>query len=262
MCLVLLVHDAHSEYRLIVAANRDEFYDRPTSPATFWADAPGVLAGKDLRAGGTWFGIDRTGRFAAVTNFRQGQREPAAARSRGQLVSEYLTGAVGPWDHMTQVGHDAELYNGFNLIAGDAREVVYFSNREGVTRALPPGVYGLSNHLLDTPWPKVTSGKAALSALAREAAPAELMADLLELLADREQSADSLLPETGIGPEWERLLSSAFVASAEYGTRSSTVVLVGRDGRVAFAERSFGVNGAPAGETRHEFGLGHDHGQP
>lgn len=255
MCLVLLIHDAHPESRLIVAANRDEFYDRPTSPATFWADAPGVLAGKDLRAGGTWFGIDRTGRFAAVTNFRQGQREPAAARSRGQLVSEYLTGAVGPWDHMTQVGHDAELYNGFNLIAGDAREVVYFSNREGVTRALPPGVYGLSNHLLDTPWPKVTSGKAALSALVRKSAPPELMADLFELLSDRTQPADQLLPETGISPEWERLLSSAFIASPAYGTRSSTVVLVGRDGQVVFAERSFGLSGVPAGEVRYEFTL-------
>jgi uncharacterized protein with NRDE domain len=262
MCLVFLLHDIHPAYRLIVAANRDEFYDRATLPAAFWTDAPSVLAGRDLRAGGTWLGVDRTGRFAAVTNYRQGQREPAAARSRGYLVSDYLTGESSPGAHIAAVENEAGRYNGFNLLAGDAREVVYFSNREGVARALAPGVYGLSNHLLDTPWPKVTSGKAALSALAREAAPAELMADLFELLDDREQSADSLLPETGIGRDWERLLSSAFIASAEYGTRSSTVVLVGRDGRLAFAERSFGVNGAPAGEVRHEFALGRDHAQP
>jgi uncharacterized protein with NRDE domain len=258
MCLVLLLHDAHPDYRLIVAANRDEFYDRPTSPATLWADAPGVVAGRDLRAGGTWFGIDRSGRFAAVTNFRQGRREPAARKSRGLLVSEYLTGDLGPWRHTGRVERDAELYNGFNLIAGDAREVVYFSNRARRPRGLQPGIYGLSNHLLDTPWPKVTSGKAALSALVRKSSTADLLADLFELLSDRTQPADHLLPETGISPEWERLLSSAFIASPDYGTRSSTVVLVGRDDRVAFAERSFGVNGVPAGEVRFDFTLRRD----
>ena len=252
MCLLLLAHDLHPEYRLIVAANRDEFYDRPTAPATYWTDAPLVLAGRDLRAGGTWLGTDRTGRFAAVTNFRQGQREPLAARSRGHLVSEYLTGEMDPWTHVTQVRREAQLYNGFNLIAGDAREVVYFSNREGEPRALAPGIYGLSNHLLDTPWPKVTAGKAAVSALVRTSAAPELMAQLFDLLSDPTRPADDLLPQTGISPEWERLLSSAFIASRDYGTRSSTVVLVGRDGRLTFGERSFGVNGVPAGEVCYE----------
>jgi len=254
MCLVLTVYDSHPDYRLIVAANRDEFHDRPTLPAAFWADAPEVLAGRDLRAGGTWLGIDRAGRFGAVTNYRQGRREAGAARSRGRLVSDYLTGEQSSESHIVTVEGEAALYNGFSLLAGDARELVYFSNREGIVRRLAPGVHGLSNHLLDTPWPKVSTGKAALGALGRERAP-ELTADLLELLSDREQPADSLLPETGVGPEWERLLSSAFIATAEYGTRSSTVVLIGRDDRVVFVERSFGPNGVAAGEVSYEFAL-------
>jgi uncharacterized protein with NRDE domain len=252
MCLVLLVHDLHPRFRLIVAANRDEFYDRPTAAARHWRDAPTVLAGRDLRAGGTWLGLDRAGRFAAVTNFRQGQREPAARRSRGHLVSDYLTGDIGLPSYMNRVKRDAALYNGFNLLAADARAVMYFSNREGEVRDLAPGVYGLSNHLLDTPWPKVTAGKAALKALTREASVPVLMAELFELLSDRAQAADDRLPATGIGAEWERLLSSAFIASAGYGTRSSTVVLLARDGKLAFVERSFGANGDLAGEVRYE----------
>jgi uncharacterized protein with NRDE domain len=258
MCLVLLAHDIHPKYRLIVAANRDEFYDRPTSPAGYWNDAPDVLAGGDLRAGGTWLGIARNGRFAAVTNFRQGQREPAAARSRGHLVSGYLTGNQEPSVYMSQVKDDAPLYNGFNLLAADARDVMYFSTREGEARLLPPSIYGLSNHLLDTPWPKVTAGKAAVEALTGRSAAPELMAELFALLSDQSRPGDDRLPETGIGPEWERLLSSAFIASPGYGTRSSTVVLVGRAGQVTFAERSFGMNGVPAGEVRFEFMLGRD----
>jgi uncharacterized protein with NRDE domain len=207
--------------------------------------------------------MDRTGRFAAVTNYRQGQREASAIRSRGHLVSDYLMGRMSPRAHMARVERDAEQYNGFNLIAGDAEEVVYFSNREGVTRVLAPGVYGLSNHLLDTPWPKVTAGKVALGELVREAAAPRLMAELFALLSDRTRPTDDLLPETGIGREWERLLSSAFIASPDYGTRSSTVILVSRDGRTAFVERRFGADGAPAGEARFELApAAHSPGAP
>jgi uncharacterized protein with NRDE domain len=256
MCLVLLVHDVHPRYRLIVAANRDEFYDRPTATAAYWTEAPDVLAGRDLRAGGTWLGINRAGRFAAVTNFRQGEREAEAPRSRGHLVSGYLTGDVRPSHYMRQVKRDAALYNGFNFLAADASDVIYFSNREGEMRALAPGVYGLSNHLLDTPWPKVTAGKAALEALTGESAAPDLMVELFGLLADRTRPSDDRLPETGSGPEWERLLSSAFIASPRYGTRSSTVVLVTGDGRVTFGERSFGPNGEFTGEIRYELAPG------
>ncbi len=254
MCLVLIALNSHPDYALIVAANRDEFYDRPTAPAGFWEDVPAVLAGRDLKAGGTWLGIDRRGRFAAVTNYRQGRREPDAPRSRGRLVSDFLTADLGPAAHIERVAADAGLYNGFNLIAGDAHELLYYSNREGRVRVLAPGVYGLSNHLLDTAWPKVTSTKSALDALLKNDA-AELIPGLFALLADRRQAADHLLPRTGVSPEWERLLSSAFIVSDGYGTRSSTVVLVGRNDRLVFVERAFGSGGAPAEQVRHEFEL-------
>ena len=251
MCLILIALDSHPDYSLVVAANRDEFYDRPTAPAAFWPEQPGILGGRDLEAGGTWLGIDRTGRFAAVTNYRQGEREPTAPRSRGLLVSDYLATDIGVRAHLERAERDAALYNGFNLIAGDPRELFYFSNREGRPRALGPGIYGLSNHLLDTAWPKVTTSKNALDALLRGGG-SELLPSLFALLSDRRQAGDESLPSTGIGLAWERLLSSAFVASKEYGTRSSTVVLVGRAGGVVFVERSFGPDGAPGGEVRHE----------
>lgn len=254
MCLVLTAFDSHPDYSLIVAANRDEFYDRPTEAAAFWADTPAVLAGRDLRAGGTWLGVDRRGRFAAVTNYRQGRRESPAVRSRGRLVSDYLETGIAPRDHIHRVNRDAALYNGFNLLAGNSHELFYFSNREGRARALAPGVYGLSNHLLDTPWPKVTATKNAWNELLK-GDPAELVGDLFALLADRSRPADHLLPTTGVSATWERLLSSAFIASSDYGTRSSTVLLIGRDGGVALIERSFGPAGAAAQEVRYQFYL-------
>jgi uncharacterized protein with NRDE domain len=250
MCLILLGLDVHPHYSLIVGANRDEFYDRPTARAAFWKDAPRVLAGRDLKAGGTWLGIDRSGRFAAVTNYRQGEREVEAPRSRGHLVSDYLTGPSDGRAHMARVEREAALYNGFNLIASDAGALFYFSNREGRARELGPGVYGLSNHLLDSPWPKVTAGKSGLTELL--AGGGELVPSLFRLLSDRRQATEALLPHTGVGPEWERLLSSGFIASEGYGTRSSTVLLVGRDRGVRFEERSFGPGGVPQEEVRYE----------
>ncbi len=254
MCLILLALDAHPEFRLVVAANRDEFHQRPTAPAAFWADAPAILAGRDLQAGGTWLGIDRRGRFAAVTNYRQGQREPAASRSRGHLVRDFLMSSEQPYEFLRGIQREAGQYNGFNLLAGDHRTLCYFSNREGVPRVLTRGIYGLSNHLLDTSWPKVSAGKTALDALLRRGEP-ELTEELLALLADRTRPPDDQLPRTGLDPEWERLLSSAFIASDEYGTRSSTVVLVSRDGRARFVERSFSPAGAAGVTNRFEVTL-------
>jgi uncharacterized protein with NRDE domain len=253
MCLVLIGLDVHPKYSLIVAANRDEFYDRPTAPAAFWADAPSVLAGRDLKAGGTWLGVDPWGRFAAVTNYRQGERETPAPRSRGRLVSDFLTSDIGAPEHMDRVQSDAGLYNGFNLIVGDAGQLFYYSNREGPVRMLAPGVYGLSNHLLDTPWPKVAGTKTAFAALVRAGA-SDPTAGLFALLSNRDRATDDQLPSTGVGSEWERLLSSAFIASDDYGTRSSSVVLVGRDGGIVFIERSFGPGGVPGAEARFEMG--------
>jgi uncharacterized protein with NRDE domain len=253
MCLVLIALDSHADYPLIVAANRDEFYDRPTAPAAFWTDAPSVLAGRDLKAGGTWLGIDRRGRLAAVTNYRQGERERPAPRSRGHLVSDFLTTETGALEYMERVRGDAGFYNGFNLIASDGGGLLYYSNREDRVRTLVPGVYGLSNHLLDTPWPKVASTKTAFDALLNGGA-SDLTADLFTLLSDRSRPADDLLPSTGIGREWERLLSSAFIASDDYGTRSSTVVLVGHGG-IVFVERTFGPRGIPGAQARFEFSV-------
>jgi uncharacterized protein with NRDE domain len=252
VCLVLIALDSHPDYSLIVAANRDEFYDRPTAPAEFWADAPSVLAGRDLKAGGTWLGIDSKGRLAAVTNYRQGRRESEAPRSRGHLVSDFLTREMGAREHMERVRREADLYNGFNLLTYDTGGLFYYSNREGRVHSLAPGVYGLSNHLLDTPWPKVVSGKSAFGALLRSEA-SELTDQLFALLLDRARPADDLLPATGIGQEWERLLSSAFIVSADYGTRSSTVMLLARDGRIVFVERSFCAGGIAGAEMRFEF---------
>jgi uncharacterized protein with NRDE domain len=254
MCLILIALDSHPDLWLILAANRDEFYDRPSAVAGFWTDAAGILGGRDLKAGGSWLGIDRRGRIAAVTNYRQGQRETTAPRSRGHLVSDYLRSRTEAVAYLEQVQRDAARYNGFNLIVGDTSGLRYFSNREGRPRRLDPGVYGLSNHLLDTAWPKVTSGKSALHALLAADA-SELIPNLFALLSDRKQAADPLLPRTGVTEDWERLLSSAFIASGEYGTRSSTVVLVSREGGVVFVERSFGPNGASAEEIRYQFEL-------
>ena len=252
MCLILLAHAAHPRYALVVAANRDEFYERPTAPAQPWAEAPQVLAGRDLRGGGTWLGVTTEGRFAAVTNVREPGRVRLDAPSRGELVGGFLTGDASPAAFLRGLEPRADAYNGFNLLLGEGRELWWFSNRGGAPRRLAPGVYGVSNHLLDTP--KVTRGKQRLQALL--GAHDELPPDaLLALLADAAPAADSELPETGVGREWERALSSAFIASPAYGTRSSTALLVERSGGATFVERSFAPGGEPAGEAAHRLRL-------
>ena len=163
-----------------------------------------------------------------------------------------MTGDAGAAEYMDRVSREAELYNGFNLLAGDATGMIYYSNREGRIRSLEPAIYGLSNHLLDTAWPKVTATKTAFDALLKRRAP-DLVANLLGLLASRDLARDEQLPSTGVSREWEKLLSSAFIVSGNYGTRSTTMVLIGRDGRVTFVERSFGAGGVPGGEARFEF---------
>ena len=251
MCLVLFAYEVHPSYRLILAANRDEFYERPTEAASFWRDAPGVLAGRDLLHGGTWLGVTRAGRFAAVTNFRDSSAKLDGARSRGALVTDFLKGGQSPAGYARAVAAGAQAYNGFNLLAGDARSLYYFSNRGGAPAKLAPGVYGLSNHLLDTPWPKVVRGKRALAEVV-ESGDALAPEAVVQILSDRVRAADAELPDTGVGVLVERLLSPLFIVSPGYGTRCSTVVLVGRDGRLTFVERTFGAE-AETGEVRHEF---------
>ena len=245
MCLILLACGVHPEYPLVIAANRDEYYKRPTAAAAFWPDQPQILAGRDLECMGTWLGVTRAGRFAALTNFRDPQARKTDAPSRGQLVSGFLVSGREPREYLEEIAKRAPEYNGFNLLAGDSHAVFIFSSRTGAVEQLSPGVHGLSNHLLDTPWPKVVRGKRRLqSALAGEPSPEAL----LELLQDREPVSESELPDTGIGPEMERVLSPALIVSEEYGTRASTVVLFGQDGGVSFSERTI-LRGGAAGAT-------------
>lgn len=237
MCLILFAYRVHPEYRLVAAANRDEFFARPTAPAAPWPDAPGVVAGRDLRGGGTWMGVAEGGRWAAVTNHRDPGEPLPHAPSRGDLVAGFLRGAEAPGDYLARLESRAAEYNGFNLLAGDARSLFWFSNRSGEPpRRLEPGIYGLSNHLLDTAWPKVQRGKRELARLL--AGPADPV-PLLDLLLDRTLAADHLLPDTGVGAERERALSAAFILTPGYGTRASTALLLRPDGGGLLVERTF-----------------------
>jgi uncharacterized protein with NRDE domain len=251
MCLILVAWQAHPDYPLVVAANRDEFHRRRTASADFWRDCPQVLAGRDLEAGGTWLGIGRNGRFAALTNFRDPASHRPDAPSRGKLVSDFLMGSCGINAYLDAL--QPTEYNGFNLLLGDGKRLVAFSNISLQRHELAPGVYGLSNALLDTPWPKVGAGKTALHA-ALAALPDET--DLFHLLRDDTTHPDDTLPATGVSRDWERLLSAAFIRSPDYGTRCSTVLKVGADRTANFDEQSWLSTGQAGERRRFRFSLG------
>lgn len=256
MCLIFVAYRQLPECPLLLVANRDEFHRRPTAAAGFWPQAPQVLAGRDLEGGGSWLGLSRDGRLAAVTNYRnlaEVSGGGADKRSRGLLVSDFLTGSAPAAEFLAALAQQAENYRGFNLLLSDATGLFYCSNRGAAPRRLPPGLYGLSNHLLDTPWPKVAEGKRVLAPLLAAGMPTE--AQLFELLADRTLAPDSLLPQTGLTRDWERLLSSRFIQSPDYGTRASTLVWFDQQGGATFIERRFGPEGTPCGEARQEFRL-------
>ena len=238
MCLLLLAIHSHPDYKLVIAANRDEYYERPTAPAAFWEDAPGLLAGRDLRAGGTWLGITTEGRIAAITNFRNPGSEKRRAPSRGNLVSHFLMGQDSPGDYLCGLEKQAHQYNGFNLIVGQTDELYWYSNRGGQSRSLSPAIYGVSNSLLDTPWPKVTQGKLAMKRLLTEGKYQSPEA-IFHVLRDRSIPDDENLPDTGVGLEWERILSPIFILSPTYGTRSSTILIIDKCNQVTFMERTF-----------------------
>lgn len=246
MCLIALAWQVHPDYPLLVAANRDEFHARATAPARFWPESPWLLAGRDLAAGGTWMGVTRGGRFAALTNFRE-PTVPPGRLSRGLLVSEYLQSDVDPEAYAALVRANGGDYSGFNLLLADGDTLVAMSNRGMAPRVLEPGVYGLSNHLLDSPWPKVVRAREALRA--QVARPT--VEGLLHLLADDAAAPDEELPDTGVGQAMERLLSSPFIRSPAYGTRSSTVLMAGR-GRIRFVEQTFTPEG-PGERSDFEF---------
>lgn len=238
MCLILFAYQIHPRYRLVLGANRDEFYARPTAPLDFWPDHPQVLAGRDLEQNGTWMGITRSGRLAAVTNYRDPHIMKTGAPSRGHLVSDFLSGRMPPDAYMRQIAGRADQYNGFNLIVGDSGDLVYFSNREKEIHVLEPGIYGLSNHLLDTAWQKVSLGKQKLGMHVTHAA--EIVPEtILALLQDQTRAADDDLPRTGVDLAWEKALSPIFITSPAYGTRSSSVLMIDVEGRIRFVERTW-----------------------
>lgn len=238
MCLIVFSWQVIPGMPLIAAANRDEFYDRPTAPAAWWADHPHIYAGRDLQGGGTWLGITRNGRFAAITNVRAPGDKRNDAPSRGRLVANYLSGTLSAQDYIREIGAKAQAYNGFNLLLGDAGQLVWYSNRgDGDPRngaPLAPGIYGLSNALLDTPWPKVVRTKAQFSSLLCQAAPPDTY---FEMLTDTVQASDCRLPKTGVSPDMERLLSSVWIESPNYGTRSSSIVHLDQCGNALLQER-------------------------
>ncbi|HTP98569.1 MAG TPA: NRDE family protein [Casimicrobiaceae bacterium] len=248
MCLVVVALRAHPAYTLVLAANRDEFHARPAAAAEWGRDGAfaGILAGRDLFAGGTWLGVRRDGRFALVTNVRDGKPQDPAARSRGELVPRVLD-ASGIDAAFAAIATDGARYNGFNLLAGDTSGAAWMSNRSAATRRITGGTHGLSNALLDVPWPKIVRTEARLQAWAARA-DADV-APLFAALADREPAPDQELPSTGVTLERERLLSSPFIVSETYGTRCSTVFTVDRVGRARFHERSFAPDGGATGDA-------------
>ncbi|MGF6205218.1 NRDE family protein [Pseudomonas frederiksbergensis] len=244
MCLIVFAWRPGHAQPLIVAANRDEFYARPTQPLAQWAHAPHVHAGRDLEAGGTWLGIGANGRFAALTNIRD-PRQPASRTSRGELVAGFLSGEMSIDDYLSDVVARSAEYAGFNLLIGNTNELWHFNARDTEAVMLAPGVYGLSNAGLDTPWPKVLKAKAALSELLDDPQPEALLA----ILGDSQPAPLTELPDTGVGVATETLLSSVFIASPTYGTRASTALIVQADGTRVIVERSFGPYGGHLGEV-------------
>jgi len=254
MCLLVLAWQTHPRYRLVVAANRDEFHERPAAPLAKWPGPQDVLAGRDLRAQGTWLGLNRRRHFGVITNFRDLQPPRPDAPSRGALIPEYLQGDAGAEEFLGRLEPEASRYSGFNLLLADGDSLWYASNRaERFARRLSPGVYGLSNEFLDTPWPKLRRVRRRFDAWLSDPASGSA-SGLFALLDDRATaSAEEELPQTGLTPEWERLLSSPFVLHPDYGTRCSTVLLLEPSGGGYLAERRFNPGGEHGGQT--EFGL-------
>jgi uncharacterized protein with NRDE domain len=253
MCLLVLAYGVVPQRPVVLAANRDEFYARPSAALGVWPDEPDIYAGRDLSQGGTWLGMTRSGRFAALTNFRHGGAR-AGARSRGDVVLEYLRSPLAPERYLAQLASYADQFGGFSVILGDLEhEPYYFSNQGNVSQRLTPGIYGLSNQRLDEPWPKVARAKQRIHALlATQHVSAEALCDAMY---DRDQPVDELLPDTGIGIERERMVAPMFIASEDYGTRAATAMIMDSRRRALIYERSYGPQGRYLGDARCELEL-------
>lgn len=252
MCLLVLAWRVHPGYPLIVAANRDEFHERPAMPLAPWTESPHIVGGRDMQAGGAWFAVDGRQRCGIVTNFREFGRRRRSAPSRGGLIPAYLGGTRSPGEYLGALETDAPGYAGFNLLLADRESLWYASNRaDTFARVLAPGIYALSNEFLDTPWPKVLRVRARFTQLLErtDSDATDLAARLFTMLADRETAPPESLPAGDLSPDWARKLSAPFVVDPDYGTRCSTVLTISPSGPMRIAERRFGANGAAAGET-------------
>lgn len=242
MCLIVLGWQTDPRYPLVVAANRDEFFSRPTAPLAWWNDHPDLLAGRDLQDGGTWLGMTRDGRFAAITNYRDPARLKTGAHSRGRLVADFLAGKETPRDYLQRIEQFAQACNGFNLLVADANELWWHSNMTGEARKLEPGIYGVSNHLLDTPWPKLLGAKQTFANALPDLPATD---ELFTLLRDDTQHPDEVLPSTGVSLELERKLSAIFVKTQGFNTRSSAVLWRDAAGNIDFDEQTWLEDGSP-----------------
>ena len=250
MCLIAWNWQPDSETPLVLIGNRDEYYARPAQPMHWWENKP-ILAGKDLQAGGTWLGLSRNGRLAALTNFRQGNEHRTDAPSRGQLVTDFLEGSLGADAYLAALASNEYRYNPFNLLLWDGRTLTGFESRHARVHHMAPGIGGVSNADFDTPWPKLVFLKSALQALLQRPAQPPAEPALLLLLQNRQQAQDANLPSTGIAMERERVLSAPFIAAADYGTRACSIVRLGQH-RAHVDEYSFNASG-PGGHVRFDF---------
>jgi uncharacterized protein with NRDE domain len=237
MCLIVFAKNVHPKFKLIFAANRDEFYNRPSEQAEFWPEHADLLAGKDLQAGGTWLGITKQGRFAAITNYRDLNNLKTHAPSRGKLTLDFLLSNISPEEYYAELQPKLNDYNGFNLLLGTIDELFYFSNMTDGLQKIESGIHGISNAILNTPWPKVEKGKQQLQKLLQQD---EIHAfEVIDILKNSTPAKDEDLPDTGVGLELERILSPIFIKSEKYGTRCSSVLMIDIDYKVKFVEKFF-----------------------
>lgn len=239
MCLITFAYNDHPKYRLILAANRDEFYGRPTRKAQFWNEEghPDILAGKDLEAGGTWMGISTSGKWAALTNYRDPNWKHENPISRGEIVLNYLKSNISSKMYVDELRDNAHKYIGFNVLVGDSDGILHYSNFDDKGKEIPPGIHGVSNALLDTPWPKLEWAKSSLKkSILQDQLNRE---DIFTFLNNDVQADDDQLPDTGIPHEWEKAVSSLFIKTEKYGTRSSSILLINHSGNIEFTERRF-----------------------
>jgi len=252
MCLLLIANKVHPQYKLVIAANRDEFYDRPAVPADFWNEYPELLAGKDLEAGGTWLGITRNGRLSAITNFRNFHSPiKENAPSRGNLTTDFLLGKESLQSYTETLKNSSSNYNGFNLVYGIKNELFYYSNQTKVEIKLTEGIYGISNALLDTPWAKIKRSKKRFTQILNR--DDKIIENIFVLLNDKETAPDEELPDTGLDKEREKALSSIFIKTPKYGTRCTTVLLIDNDDNVSFIETTYHPVGDNFSGVKFEF---------